>query len=104
MTCGRKVPMEFEFCQYCGRPSIIPYYGYEFPAQQPEYREDSSIVHFILFAVSFLIPLLGFMLGFLLARPEHSPDDRRAGRICILMAFFWPLIAILFIIRILVVF
>ena len=104
MTCGRKVPLEFGFCPNCGRPSIIPYNAFSNPSPQTEYRENNPLIHFILYAISFMVPLLGFLLGFLLTRPEHTPDDRRAGRICILMAFFWPLIAILFIIRILVVF
>jgi 4-amino-4-deoxy-L-arabinose transferase-like glycosyltransferase len=92
--------MDFHFCPHCGRPSIIPFYSYPFPAPQPEYRDDPTLVHFILFAISFIVPLLGFLLGFLLTRTEHSPEDRHAGRICILLAFVWPLIIILFLIRI----
>jgi hypothetical protein len=102
MTCGRKVSTEFGFCPSCGRPSIIPYYAYSGPPPQPEYRESNELLHFILYAISFMVPLLGFILGFLLTRPDHSPEDRHAGRICILMALIWPLIIILFIIRIMV--
>jgi hypothetical protein len=101
LTCGRKVPMNHPFCHYCGRPSVIPYNTYPLPFPQPEYHEDSTLVHFILYAISFMVPLLGFVLGFLLTRPDHSPDDRHAGRICILLAFIWPLLAILLLIRIL---
>jgi RNA polymerase subunit RPABC4/transcription elongation factor Spt4 len=103
MTCGRKVSMDFKFCPNCGRPSIIPYNANPFPAQQPEYIEDSTAVHYILFALSFLVPLLGFILGFLLTRSHHSPEDQHAGRICMMLALFWPLIAILFIVRILLI-
>jgi predicted amidophosphoribosyltransferase len=103
MTCGQKVPMEFGFCSNCGRPSIIPYGSYYYPSQPTAYPENSALIHFILYAFSFLVPLLGFVLGFLLTRSENSPDDRRAGRICIMLALFWPLITILFFFVILVI-
>jgi hypothetical protein len=102
MTCGMKVSAEFQFCPNCGRPSIIPYSPVPFPAQQPEYRDDPTGVHYILYALSLLVPLLGFLLGFSLTRSEHSEEDRHAGKVCIIMAFFWPLVITLFIIRILV--
>jgi hypothetical protein len=102
MTCGRKVSNEFRFCPNCGRPAIIPYYAYPFPVQQTEYPDDPTVVHYLLFALSLLVPLLGFLLGFLLTRSDQSPEDRHVGKICIMMAFFWPLIIFLFIVRILV--
>ena len=102
MGCGRRISTEFRFCPNCGRPAIIPYYQYPFPVQQPVYGEDSTIVHYILFALSLLVPLLGFLLGFLLTRSDNPVEDQNAGKICIVMAFFWPSIILLFIIRLLV--
>jgi hypothetical protein len=104
MTCGREVPENFSFCPQCGRPSIIPFYPYPNPAPQPEYHEDPALLHFILFSIALVMPLVGFVLGYLMTRPDHSPDDRHVGRICILLALVWPILAFLVLIRILLLF
>ncbi len=100
MTCGRQVPTDFSFCPHCGRPAIIPYHQYMVQAPQPEYPDDPTLVHFILFSISFLVPLIGFVLGYVLTRPDHSSDERHAGRICFLLAFIWPFLALLFLVRV----
>lgn len=80
MTRGNRAPVDYRFCPECGRASFIPYYASPLPVPEPNYHENSSLVHLVLFGVSFLIPLLGFLLGFPLTdRTSHLTIATQAG-------------------------
>lgn len=78
VSCGRSIGFDINVCPYCG-------HDYRMPIAQPVAREEISTgMRILLYVVSFLIPIAGFIIGIVFyTRPD--PQSKHVGKICIII-------------------
>jgi hypothetical protein len=77
-SCGRSIPWGALVCPYCGKD----YRALAFPPEQKELVSTGMRV--LLYIVSFLIPIAGFIIGAIYyTKPEQ--EYKHVGKICIVL-------------------
>jgi len=78
VSCGRSIAWDANVCPYCG-------HDYRFQGMAPQQAQVSEGMKILLYIVSFLIPLAGFIIGAVYyTKPEH--EFRELGKMCIILA------------------
>ena len=88
VSCGRSIPWNANVCPYCGHDYRIQMY----PSPTESISDGLKIVFYIL---SFLIPIVGIIIGIVLySRPD--PESKRVGKNCIIIALVvWGLVIVI---------
>jgi len=78
VSCGRAIGFDVNVCPYCG-------HDYRIPLATPAAKEAiSGGMRILLYVVSFLIPIAGFIIGIVFyTRPD--PQSKHVGKICIII-------------------
>ncbi len=94
VACGRAIAWDVNVCPYCGhdyRPQMAgmqqPMYGQ--PMQQHE--AVSSGMKLLLYILSFLIPIAGFIIG---AIYYTKPETKEVGKMCIILGVLSIVLAV----------
>ena len=84
VSCGRQIDWNSEVCPYCGhdfQKAISAIQG-----GSPLEETLSGGVRAVVYGVSVLFPIVGFLLGgYLMSRP--SPQVYKVGKVCVFLAF-----------------
>jgi len=85
--CGRTISWDANVCPYCG-------HDYRAAMAPPQPRaEVSTGMRFLLYLVSFFIPIAGFIIG-AIYYSNPQPDFKHVGKMCIIIALL-PLLLVL---------
>ena len=105
VKCGRAIAWDVNVCPYCGhdfrpqmagQPQQQPMYGQPQPMygqpQQPMYGQPmygppqaamSGGMKILLYLLSFIIPIIGFIIGFIY---YGKPETKEVGKMCVILA------------------
>ena len=87
VSCGRSIAWDANVCPYCGR-------DYRFQAMAPQQAQVSEGMKILLYIISFLIPLVGFIVGAVYyTKPER--EYRELGKMCIILGVVGVLLGML---------
>ena len=87
VACGRGLAWDANVCPYCGR-------DYRFPHPMTLREEPVSTgMKVLLYLVSFLVPLAGFVIGAIYYTKEGE-EYKRIGKFCIILAILSVLLSI----------
>lgn len=93
--CGRQIPVEYNVCPHCGRPQNQPAYNQPAPPYgQPQQYEPVGGLKYVLYILSFLSLLIGFII-FLIWMNDPNPEKRHIGKNCLLISLAAIVLAIL---------
>jgi hypothetical protein len=95
--CGRQIPVEYNVCPHCGRPQNQQQPYAPPPAQpygQPQQFEPVGGLKYVLYILSFLSLLIGFII-FLVWMNDPNPEKRHIGKNCLLISVVAIVLAIL---------
>ncbi len=95
--CDAANPFSNEVCEFCGHKfNKEKYYDPEYYENQDDSDEDSSSrSNAFRYIASFLVPLIGYILGAILLSKDDS-SERSAGTVCIILSLVSTLIPIFF--------
>jgi len=79
--CGRQIPMEYNVCPHCGRAQNAP----GAPVQQAQQGSVGSGLTILLYILSFLIPILGIIIGILWLGMGSDPEKKQVGKMCLIL-------------------
>lgn len=80
VSCGRSISWDANVCPYCGHDYRMAMMG---PAQTQARISDGMKI--LLYIVSFIIPLVGLIVGIIYyTKPE--PEYKEVGKICLIIA------------------
>ena len=84
VSCGRQIEWNSEGCPYCGhdfQKAISAVHQ-----NSPMEETLSGGIRAVVYGVSVLFPIVGFLLGgYLMSRP--SPQVYKVGKVCVFLAF-----------------
>ena len=96
--CSGVNPFENDVCQFCKIPlDKEKYYREDWDPEEEEAKEDEEEAgsgygfHYV---ISFIIPLVGFIVGAILLGKD-SPEQRNVGKICIILGLVSIVVAYL---------
>lgn len=95
--CDGPNPFENDICQFCGYVfDKSKYYDLEYydELDQDDSQVDDKEGHAFQYIISFLIPLIGFILGAILLSKE-SEEERELGKACIILGIISIVISML---------
>ncbi len=79
VACGRSIQLDANVCPYCG-------HDYRTQWMRPQAVEQiSDGMRILLYIVSFLIPIAGFIIG-IVYYSKGDPESKHVGKICIILA------------------
>ena len=96
--CDGMNPFQYKVCQYCGLPlDKEKYYRGDWDPEEEEEKEDvdgAGSGYGFHYVISFIIPLVGFIVGAILLGKD-SPEQRSVGKICIILGLVSIVVAYL---------
>jgi len=87
VSCGRPISWDVNVCPYCGKDYRVQ------PMAQQEQPQVSSGMKILLYIVSLLVPLVGFIIG-AIYYSKGNKEYKDMGAICIVLGVFSFIIAI----------
>ncbi len=95
--CGKSNPSEYVYCNQCGNQLQFGIWqsGSEKLFLGPD--DLSKRAKFLFYLVSFLVPIIGFVLGaiFYVRYPDPRGRFREAGKMCLILAIISILLALI---------
>ena len=89
VTCGRSIQWDANVCPYCGHDYRLGAY----PSQQSQ-SSGMGGMRYVLYILSFFIPLAGIIIGLVLLVTSKDEDGRHVGKMCILIALLPVIIVV----------
>jgi len=90
VKCGRAIAWDVNVCPYCGhdyRPQMAgqqPMYGQPMYGQPVPHQEAmSGGMKILLYLLSFFVPIIGFIVGFIY---YGKPETKEVGKMCVILA------------------
>lgn len=92
VACGRAIAWDVNVCPYCGHDYRPQMAGQPMYAQAPQQGGGvSEGMKILLYILSFLIPIVGFIIG---AIYYTKPETKEVGKMCIILGVLSIVLAV----------
>jgi len=80
LSCGQQVPVQYNVCPYCQKPTSGKPAG-----------EELGAIKYLFYILAIFIPILGIIIGIVLMISD-DPEKKKVGKTCLLIGILMIII------------